>query len=232
MVSPGKFEIGARHRHCAGTKLPQINWSRISDRPVQMVRASTATSPDEGVTSGSLSIQPIRPCAGGMPAADVPAHLSSRSIGSAWVAIDRLHRRWPSPAPAMSGPAIGIGRDISLDRAINTGLHAKYIRTARAGWKFGAAIDIPPDKIFARVLAFIHDIALPANAANGSCCGGDLRREARRAEGDGAPCHRGPRHASAQRNAALPAGLRTEHGAEAALRALRRARRVCAAKPA
>src|SRR6187551_2116418 len=54
-VSPGKVEIGQG----IVTALAQIAADEldIDLSRVQMVRASTATSPNEGVTSGSLSIQ-------------------------------------------------------------------------------------------------------------------------------------------------------------------------------
>src|ERR1700732_5120947 len=54
-VSPGKVEIGQG----IVTALAQIAADEldIDLSRVQMVRASTATSPHEGVTSGSLSIQ-------------------------------------------------------------------------------------------------------------------------------------------------------------------------------
>src|SRR5437588_10307150 len=54
-VSPGKVEIGQG----IVTALAQIAADEldVDIARVQMVRASTATSPNEGVTSGSLSIQ-------------------------------------------------------------------------------------------------------------------------------------------------------------------------------
>src|ERR1700720_3149323 len=55
MVSPGKVEIGQG----IVTALAQIAADEldVDIGRVQMVRASTAASPNEGVTSGSLSIQ-------------------------------------------------------------------------------------------------------------------------------------------------------------------------------
>src|SRR5947209_20615152 len=55
MVSPGKVEIGQG----IVTALAQIAADEldVDISRVQMVRASTAASPNEGVTSGSLSIQ-------------------------------------------------------------------------------------------------------------------------------------------------------------------------------
>src|SRR6478609_384403 len=54
-ISPGKVEIGQG----IVTALAQIAADEldVDIGRVQMVRASTATSPNEGVTSGSLSIQ-------------------------------------------------------------------------------------------------------------------------------------------------------------------------------
>src|ERR1700682_973077 len=55
MVSPGKVEIGQG----IVTALAQIAADEldVDIGRVQMVRASTAASPNEGVTSGSLSVQ-------------------------------------------------------------------------------------------------------------------------------------------------------------------------------
>src|SRR3981189_3703411 len=55
MVSPGKVEIGQG----IVTALAQIAADELDIEigRVQMVRASTASSPNEGVTSGSLSVQ-------------------------------------------------------------------------------------------------------------------------------------------------------------------------------
>src|SRR6201996_4454582 len=55
MVSPGKVEIGQG----IVTALAQIAADEldVDIGRIQMVRASTAVSPNEGVTSGSLSVQ-------------------------------------------------------------------------------------------------------------------------------------------------------------------------------
>src|SRR6202022_4206513 len=55
VVSPGKVEIGQG----IVTALAQIAADEldVDISRLQMVRASTATSPNEGVTSGSLSVQ-------------------------------------------------------------------------------------------------------------------------------------------------------------------------------
>ena len=55
MVSPGKVEIGQG----IVTALAQIAADEldVDIARVQMVRATTAASPNEGVTSGSLSVQ-------------------------------------------------------------------------------------------------------------------------------------------------------------------------------
>src|ERR1700738_3845144 len=55
MVSPGKVEIGQG----IVTALAQIAAHEldVDIGRVQMVRASTAASPNEGITSGSLSVQ-------------------------------------------------------------------------------------------------------------------------------------------------------------------------------
>ncbi len=138
-VSPGKVEIGQG----IVTALAQIAADEldIDIGRVQMVRASTAASPNEGVTSGSLSVQQsgraIRHAC-----AEVRQIFLERGVGSP----GRRHRRArrsrtaPSRVPAMSGPAIGSSpSDVSLDRDATPGADAQAVSAARAGRKFGSA---------------------------------------------------------------------------------------------
>ena len=104
-VSPGKVEIGQG----IVTALAQIAADEldVDIGRVQMVRASTAASPNEGVTSGSLSVQQSgrairQACA---EVRQIFLAVASDRLG---VGIDALAVRMaPSPVPAMSGPATG-----------------------------------------------------------------------------------------------------------------------------
>jgi nicotinate dehydrogenase subunit B len=157
-VSPGKVEIGQG----IVTALAQIAADEldIDIARVRMVRASTAASPNEGVTSGSLSIQ----------------H-SGRALRYACAEIRQLFiaaasERLGVDASALDisdGTIVGPGNvrtsywelagDVSLDRDAAPGTTPKpSARRALAGQPV-ARIDIP-DKVFARP-RFIHDTALP-----------------------------------------------------------------------
>jgi CO/xanthine dehydrogenase Mo-binding subunit len=157
-VSPGKVEIGQG----IVTALAQIAADEldVDIARVRMVRASTVASPNEGVTSGSLSIQ----------------H-SGRALRYACAEIRQLFiaaasERLGVDASALDisdGTIVGPGNvrtsywelagDVSLDRDAAPGTTPKpAARRALAGQSV-ARIDIP-DKVFARP-RFIHDTALP-----------------------------------------------------------------------
>ena len=95
-VSPGKVEIGQG----IVTALAQIAADELDldIGRVQMVRASTAASPNEGVTSGSLSVQQS-----GRAIRHVCAEVRQIFLGLA----RSPSMTAPSPDPAMSGPATG-----------------------------------------------------------------------------------------------------------------------------
>src|SRR4051812_29521630 len=148
VLSPGKVEIGQG----IVTALAQIAADEldVDISRLQMVRASTATSPNEGVTSGSLSIQQS-----GRALRHVCAEvrrlfleLASERLG---VEIDALDIE----DGTISGPGNvrtsywELAGDIKLDRDATPGAKPKpATRRALAGHSV-QRIDIP-DKVFAR----------------------------------------------------------------------------------
>ncbi|WP_024514674.1 molybdopterin cofactor-binding domain-containing protein [Bradyrhizobium sp. Tv2a-2] len=156
-VSPGKVEIGQG----IVTALAQIAADELDVdlARVKMIRASTAASPNEGVTSGSLSIQQ-----------------SGRALRQACAEIRRIFL-------TAAADRLGVGRDaldisdgtisgpgnvatsyweladeVSLDRDAAPGAAPKPAsRRALAGHSV-QRLDIP-DKVFARP-RFIHDLTL------------------------------------------------------------------------
>jgi CO/xanthine dehydrogenase Mo-binding subunit len=217
-VSPGKVEIGQG----IVTALAQIAADEldIDLSRMQMVRASTATSPNEGVTSGSLSIQQSgralrHACA---EVRQIFLQLAAERLG---VDIDALGVE----DGTISGPGNvrtsywELADAISLDRDATPGATPKIATQRSLAGHSVQRIDIP-DKVFARP-RFIHDRSLP-----GLLHGRVLRPENARAnllelkeDGTGAI-------------AGLVAMVRdgnfagvvseTEHGAEKALQALRK----------
>jgi CO/xanthine dehydrogenase Mo-binding subunit len=158
VISPGKVEIGQGIL----TALAQIAADEldVDVRRVQMTRASTAGSPNEGVTSGSLSVQ----------------H-SGRAIRQACAEIRQLFLTAASDRLGVGTDALdikdgticGLGNvrtsyweladEVSLDRNATTGATPKPpARRALVGSSI-QRLDIP-DKVFA-VPRFIHDFALP-----------------------------------------------------------------------
>src|SRR5438094_2340809 len=217
-VSPGKVEIGQG----IVTALAQIAADEldIDLSRVQMTRASTATSPNEGVTSGSLSTQHSgralrHACA---EARRIFLQQAAERLG---VDIDALDIE----DGTISGPGNvrtsywELAEEVSLDRDATPGVTPKIAsRRAFAGNSI-QRIDIP-DKVLGRP-RFIHDQAL-ARMLHGRV----LRPENARAKlselrEDGAHAMAGL--VAVVRNGSF-AGVvsETEHGAEAALNALRK----------
>jgi nicotinate dehydrogenase subunit B len=217
-VSPGKVEIGqgivTALAQIAADEL-DVNLSRV-----QMVRASTAMSPNEGVTSGSLSVQQSgralrHACA---EVRQIFLQLASERLG---VAIDALDVE----DGTISGPGNvatsywELADDVSLDRDATPDAKPKpAARRALAGNSV-QRIDIP-DKVFAR-RRFIQDWTLP-----GMLHGRVLRPENARAK------LLELKDEAARATAGVVAVVRdgsfagvvseTEHSAEAALQALRK----------
>src|SRR5579871_4986588 len=158
MVLPGKVEIGQG----IVTALAQIAADELDVdlSRLRMVRATTAGSPNEGVTSGSLSIQQS-----GRALRQACAEIRHIFIAAA---ADRLGVEASAldiSDGTMSGPGNvstsywELAEEVSLDRDATMGAAAKPIaKRALAGHPV-ERLDIP-DKVFARP-RFIHDIALP-----------------------------------------------------------------------
>jgi nicotinate dehydrogenase subunit B len=157
-VSPGKVEIGQG----IVTALAQIAADEldVDIARIEMVRASTAGSPNEGVTSGSLSIQQ-----------------SGRALRQACAEIRQIflsaaaERLGVEPGVldisdgTISGPGnvstsyFELAKEVSLDRdATGNAVPKASVRRILAGHSV-QRLDIP-DKVFAQP-RFIHDIALP-----------------------------------------------------------------------
>lgn len=157
-VSPGKVEIGQG----IVTALAQIAADELDVDlgRVQMVRATTAASPNEGVTSGSLSIQQS-----GRALRAACAEIRHIFLAAA---ADRLGIE-PSALAIEDGTISGPGNirtsyweladEVSLDREATPGAKAKpSAQRALAGHSV-ERLDIP-DKVFAD-RRFIHDVTLP-----------------------------------------------------------------------
>jgi len=157
-VSPGKVEIGQG----IVTALAQIAADELDldIGRVQMVRASTAASPNEGVTSGSLSVQQS-----GRAIRHVCAEVRQIFLGLAsdrlGVAIDAL----AIEDGTISGPGNirtsywELADEVSLERDATPGAVPKRSTQRTLAGHSIARVDIP-DKIFAHP-RFIHDSALP-----------------------------------------------------------------------
>src|ERR1700704_1545675 len=218
MVSPGKVEIGQG----IVTALAQMAADEldVDIGRIQMVRASTAGSPNEGVTSGSLSVQQsgraIRQvCA---EVRQIFLSLASDRLG---VGIDALDIK----DGTISGPGNvrtsywELAGDVSLHRDATPGATPKQSTQRMLAGNSVQRLDIP-DKVFAHP-RFIHDSALP-----GILHGRVLR--------SGLPAAKlvDMREDGARATAGLVAIIRdgnfagvvseTEDGAEAALKSLRK----------
>src|SRR3954454_22708815 len=158
VVSPGKVEIGQG----IVTALAQIAADELDLDlgRVRMVRATTAGSPNEGVTSGSLSVQQS-----GRAVRHVCAEVRQLFLAAAaerlGVDVDALAIR----DGEIAGPGNArtsyweLAQEISLDRAASPGAVAKgSARRTLAGHSV-QRVDIP-DKVFSRA-RFIHDFLLP-----------------------------------------------------------------------
>ncbi len=156
-VSPGKVEIGQG----IVTALAQIVADEldVDIGRVQMIRASTAASPNEGVTSGSLSIQQS-----GRALRHACAEIRQIFLAAA---ADRLGVDAAALDIAdgvISGPGNvrtsywELAGDVSLDRDATAGAAAKPAGRRAVAGQSVQRIDIP-DKVFARP-RFIHDTQL------------------------------------------------------------------------
>src|SRR6185437_601165 len=158
MVSPGKVEIGQG----IVTALAQIAADEldVDIGRIRMIRASTAGSPNEGVTSGSLSVQQsgraIRHVC-----AEVRQIFLTAAADRLGVDVETLEIR----DGTLSGPGNArtsyweLANDISLDRDATPGATAKSSAQRTLAGNSVQRVDLP-DKIFARP-RFIHDTPLP-----------------------------------------------------------------------
>ncbi len=158
VVSPGKVEIGQG----IVTALAQIAADEldVDIARVQMVRTSTSASPNEGVTSGSLSVQ----------------H-SGRAIRFACAEIRQLFLDTAADRLGVDSEALAINdgvisgpgnvstsywelaSEISLDRDATPGATPKSSAQRTIAGSSLPRLDIP-DKVFGRP-RFIHDAPLP-----------------------------------------------------------------------
>src|SRR5882672_7845316 len=218
VVSPGKVEIGQG----IVTALAQIAADELDVEigRVRMVRASTAASPNEGVTSGSLSVQQS-----GRAIRQVCAEVRQIFLAAAsdrlGVVIDALD----VSDGTISGPGNvrtsywELAGEVPLDRDATPGATPKSSTQRTLAGNSVQRVDIP-DKVFGHP-RFIHDSALP-----GMLHGRVLRSELSAAKlvdlpEDGARAVAGL--VAIVRNGNF-AGIvsETEAGAEAALKALRK----------
>jgi CO/xanthine dehydrogenase Mo-binding subunit len=157
-ISPGKVEIGQG----IVTALAQIAADEldVDITRIEMIRASTATSPNEGVTSGSLSIQQS-----GRALRHVGAEVRRHFLA---VASERLGVDASLLAindGVISGPGNvrtsywELAHDILLDDDATAGAEAKSVAKRTVAGHSVQRVDIP-DKVFARP-RFIHDCVLP-----------------------------------------------------------------------
>ncbi|MBR1174295.1 xanthine dehydrogenase family protein molybdopterin-binding subunit [Bradyrhizobium sp. KB893862 SZCCT0404] len=157
-ISPGKVEIGQG----IVTALAQIAADEldIDIGRIEMIRASTAASPNEGVTSGSLSIQQS-----GRALRHACAEVRQRFLVAASERLGVDATLLNVDDGTISGPGNvrtsywELAGDVSLDHDAAPGATAKLAaRRALAGHSV-QRVDIP-DKVFAQP-RFIHDLALP-----------------------------------------------------------------------
>ena len=218
VVSPGKVEIGQG----IVTALAQIAADELDIElgRVRMVRASTSGSPNEGVTSGSLSVQQsgraIR-----YACAEIRQIFLAAASDQLGVAIDALEIKDGTIAGPgnISTSYWELADKIALDRDATPGAVPKQAAQRGLAGNSVQRLDIP-DKVFARP-RFIHDQAMP-----GMLHGRVLRSELCAAKLTGMA------EDAARAVAGLVAIVRdgnfagvvseTEDGAEAALKALRK----------
>jgi nicotinate dehydrogenase subunit B len=158
ILSPGKVEIGQG----IVTALAQIAADEldVDIGRVQMIRASTAGSPNEGVTSGSLSVQQSGRAVR-YACAEVRQIFLAAASDRLGVGIDAL-QIWDG---TMSGPGNmrtsywELADEVSLDRNATPGVTPKTSTQRALAGHSVQRLDIP-DKVFAHP-RFIHDSALP-----------------------------------------------------------------------
>jgi CO/xanthine dehydrogenase Mo-binding subunit len=157
-VSPGKVEIGQG----IVTALAQIAADEldVAISRVQMVRASTAFSPNEGVTSGSLSVQQsgraIRQACAEIRHIFLAAAADRLGVGTD--ALDIVDGTISGPGNVRTS-YWELASEISLDRHATPGAVPKSSAQRIIAGNSVQRLDIP-DKVFAHP-RFIHDSPLP-----------------------------------------------------------------------
>ncbi len=158
MVSPGKVEIGQG----IVTALAQIAADEldVDIGRIRMIRASTAGSPNEGVTSGSLSVQHSgralrQVCA---EVRQIFLRAASDRLGVDIAALDIKDGTLTGPGNARTS-YWELADDISLDRDATPGATPKSSSQRTLAGNSIQRVDLP-DKVFAHP-RFIHDTALP-----------------------------------------------------------------------
>ncbi|MCP3367788.1 xanthine dehydrogenase family protein molybdopterin-binding subunit [Bradyrhizobium cajani] len=157
-ISPGKVEIGQG----IVTALAQVAADELDVEitRIEMIRASTATSPNEGVTSGSLSIQQS-----GRALRHACAEVRQRFLAAASERLGVDASLLSVEDGTISGPGNvrtsywELAGDVSLDHDATAGATAKSAAERAVAGHSIQRVDIP-DKVFARP-RFIHDRALP-----------------------------------------------------------------------
>lgn len=157
-ISPGKVEIGQG----IVTALAQIAADELDVEigRIEMIRASTAASPNEGVTSGSLSIQQS-----GRALRQVCAEVRQRFLAAASERLGVDASLLGVDDGTISGPGNirtsywELSGDVSLDHDVTAGTVAKSAVARSVAGHSIQRVDIP-DKVFARP-RFIHDCGLP-----------------------------------------------------------------------
>lgn len=157
-ISPGKVEIGQG----IVTALAQIAADELDVEisRIEMIRASTAASPNEGVTSGSLSVQQS-----GRALRHACAEARQRFLAAASERLGVDASLLGVDDGMISGPGNvrtsywELSDDVSLDQEATAGTVAKSAVVRSVAGHSIQRVDIP-DKVFARP-RFIHDHALP-----------------------------------------------------------------------
>jgi CO/xanthine dehydrogenase Mo-binding subunit len=157
-ISPGKVEIGQG----IVTALAQIAADEldVDIGRVEMIRASTVASPNEGVTSGSLSIQQsgraLRHACAEVRQRFLTAASERLGVETALLGIDDGTISGPGNVRTSYWELAG---EVSLDHDATGDATAKSVGKRALAGHAVQRIDIP-DKVFARP-RFIHDHALP-----------------------------------------------------------------------
>jgi CO/xanthine dehydrogenase Mo-binding subunit len=157
VLSPGKVEIGQG----IVTALAQIaaDELELDIGRVRMVRATTAGSPNEGVTSGSLSVQQsgraVRHVCAEVRQIFLAAAADRLGVGIDALAISDGEISGPGNVRTSYWELAG---EVALDRQASGATPKSSARRALAGSSV-QRVDIP-DKVFAQP-RFIHDLPLP-----------------------------------------------------------------------